>query len=238
MGSPPGKPSTVLFLPRVFEQLRDIEPAGVEDAAVDVGDADDFVTGLVHQARGLRADVAKALHDHARCGALAPEALQRLVADNHAAAPGGLPPAARAAQVERLAGHARRHGVAHVHGVGVHDPRHGLLVGVHVGRGDIALRADVVQDFRRVAPRDALQFALGELLRVADDAALGAAEGNVDHRAFPGHLGREAADFVQRHVRDRSGCRPCRARARCCAARESRRRPPACRCPSARECAR
>src|SRR3712207_8197946 len=37
-------------------------------------------------------------------------------------------------------------GVARVHGVCVHDPRHRLLVGIHVGRGHVLLRPDEVED--------------------------------------------------------------------------------------------
>ena len=37
-------------------------------------------------------------------------------------------------------------------------------------------------------------------LRIADHAALGAAERNVHHRAFPGHPRCQRAHFVQRHV--------------------------------------
>ena len=51
-----------------------------------------------------------------------------------------------------------------------------------------------------VAARDALQFALRQQRGVADDAALGAAERNVDDRAFPGHPGGQRAHFVERHV--------------------------------------
>ncbi len=90
--------------------------------------------------------------------------------------------------------------MAHVHGVGIHDPGHGLLIGVDVGRGNILLRPDEVDDLRRVAARHALQFALAHRLGVADDAALGAAEGNVDHGALPGHPTGQRAHFVQRDV--------------------------------------
>ena len=38
------------------------------------------------------------------------------------------------------------------------------------------------------------------LCGIADDAALGAAERNVHHRAFPRHPARQRADFVEVHV--------------------------------------
>ena len=132
--------------------------------------------------------------------AACPISLQRLQRHHHAAAPGGLGTPARPAQRHRLAGHHRRDRVARVHGVGVHDPRHHLLVGVHVRRRHVALRSDEVDDLRRVAPGQLFQFRVGQDVRVADHAAFAAAEGNVDHRAFPGHPRGQRAHFVQRHI--------------------------------------
>ena len=60
----------------------------------------------------------------------------------------------------RLAGDHRGLGMAHVHGVGVHDPRHGLLVGVHVRSGNVTLRAEQFEKLGRIATRNALQFAV------------------------------------------------------------------------------
>ena len=87
-----------------------------------------------------------------------------------------------------------------MHGVGVHDPRHGLLVGVHVGSGNIFFRSDEFDEFRGVAASHALEFALRHFLGVADDAALGSAEGDVDDGALPGHPAGEGADFVEGDV--------------------------------------
>ena len=128
------------------------------------------------------------------------EVLDRLVADDHHAAAGGLAASARAAHVQRLAGYDGRHGLAHVHGVGVHHPRHRLLVGVDVGSGHVLLRADELDELSGVAAGQALQFAARHVLGIADDAALGAAERNVHHRALPGHPARQGAHFVKRHV--------------------------------------
>ena len=124
-----------------------------------------------------------------------------LVADHLDAAPGGLSPAARAADVQRLAGDHAGHRVPLVHRVGVHHPGHGLLVGVHVGRGNILFRPDEVDDLRCVASGHALQLAPAHILWVADDPALGATEGDVDHRAFPGHPTGQRPHLVQAHVR-------------------------------------
>ena len=128
------------------------------------------------------------------------ELLDRFVADDHHAAAGGLAAPARSAHIQRLAGHDGRHRLAHVHGVGVHHPRHGLLVGVDVGRGHVFLRTDELDQLGGVAARHALQLAARHVLGIADDAALGAAEGNVDHRALPRHPARQRAHFVERHI--------------------------------------
>ena len=68
------------------------------------------------------------------------------------------------------------------------------------GAGNVLFRADELHQLRGVAPGDALQLAHGELVRIADDSALGAAEGNVDHGALPGHPGRQRAHLVEREV--------------------------------------
>ena len=44
-------------------------------------------------------------------------------------------------------------------------------------RGHVAIRADDVHDFRRVAARDAFEFAIGEHSGIADDATLGTTKG-------------------------------------------------------------
>ena len=147
-----------------------------------------------------RADVAEALNDDARFVAAHAEFRQRLVAGDHQAAAGGCVASLRAAHLDGLAGDDSGRGAAHVHGVGVHDPGHGLLVGAEVGRGNVALGPKPLAQFGGVAARDAFEFASGELRGIADDAALGAAEGNVHHRAFPGHLAGQRAHFVQRHI--------------------------------------
>ena len=93
-----------------------------------------------------------------------------------------------------------RHRLAHVHGIGVHHPRHDLFVGVDVGGGNVFFGADEFDQFGGVAARHALDFAHRHLVRIADHAALGAAEGNVDYGALPGHPTGQGAHFVERDV--------------------------------------
>ena len=74
-------------------------------------------------------------------------------------------------------------------------------VGADVGRGDVLLRADLVDDLARVAARHPLELGARELLRVDDDAALRAAERDAHERALPRHPHRERLDLVERDVR-------------------------------------
>ena len=113
---------------------------------------------------------------------------------------GRLLAAERASDRERLAGDDAEHGVPLVHGERVEDPGHHLPVGADVGRGDVPLRADVVDDLARVPAGEALELALRESLRVTDDAALRPAEGEAHQGALPGHPHRERLHLVERDV--------------------------------------
>src|SRR5690349_22565678 len=50
----------------------------------------------------------------------------------------------------RLPGYAGRDRMPGVHGIRIHYPGHGLLVGAHVGRQDIELGSETIQHLRRV----------------------------------------------------------------------------------------
>ncbi len=149
----------------------------------------------------MGADVAESLHHDAGVPGHHAKLFNRLADDQHDAAAGGLAASARAADLDRFAGDDGGDGLAHVHGIGVHHPGHGLLVGVHVRSGDILFRTDDLDDLGGEAAGHALQFAARHGLGIADDPALGATEGNVDHRALPGHPGGEGAHFVEVDLR-------------------------------------
>ena len=142
---------------------------------------------------------------------------QRLEQAEHHAAAGRLAAADRAADRERLAGDDAEHRVALVHRVRVEDPRHHLRVVPTSGAGMSRLGADLVDDLGGEAARHALELLGRERLRVADDAALGAAERQVHQRALPRHPHRERLDLVERDAPGGSGCRPWTGRARRCA---------------------
>ena len=80
----------------------------------------------------------------------------------------------------------------------VEDPGHHRGARADVGRRDVLLGPDLVDDLRGVAARHPLELAERQRLRVADDAALGAAEGEVHQRALPRHPHRERLHLVER----------------------------------------
>ncbi len=71
--------------------------------------------------------------------------------------------------------------------VGVHDPRHRLLVGAQIRRRDVAIGPDEVDDLRGVAPGDPLHLGATQAVGVHADAPLGASEGQSNDGALPGH---------------------------------------------------
>ncbi len=116
------------------------------------------------------------------------------------AARGGLVPALRPAEADRLAGDDARHRVAHVHRIGVHHPGHDLGVRVDVRGRDVLLGADEDLDLGEEPAGQRLELLLAELLRVDDDAALAAAVRDADDRALPGHPHRQRLDLVEADV--------------------------------------
>src|SRR5262249_10537541 len=72
--------------------------------------------------------------------------------------------------------------------------------GVDVGSGDVGVWSDQVAQVGDVATGDLAQVRLGKLARVAADTPLGAAEGDVDDGALPGHPGGQGPDLIQGDV--------------------------------------
>ncbi len=68
------------------------------------------------------------------------------------------------------------------------------------GAGDVFFGPEEFDELGGVAAGHAFEFALRHLLGVADDAALGSSEGDVDDGALPGHPGGEGADFIEGDV--------------------------------------
>jgi hypothetical protein len=162
----------------VRERRLDIDPVRVVEPGRGVRDSDDERTILGEKLREVGTDVAETL-DGSGDSLKRDLALARGLADAVQGAAGGrLLPPERAADRQRLSRHDPEHGVALVHGIRVEDPRHHAAVRADVRCGDVLLRPDLVDDLRGEAARHPLQLALGHLLRVADDTALGPAERN------------------------------------------------------------
>src|SRR4029077_17378101 len=147
------------------------------------------------------AHIAEALHDDAALFAGKAQFLAGFVAHDHHAAASGLASSSGSANVDGLAGYYRRHGLAHVHGIGIHHPGHDLFVGIDVGGGNVLLGANEFDQFGGVTTSHALDFTHRHFVRIADHTPLGAAKGNVDHGALPGHPAGEGAHFVEGDVR-------------------------------------
>ena len=198
--SPPVKPTTEPGLELVRDQTLDVEPAFVRDAALRIGDRDDAVAALRHQLRRVHSGVAEALNRNARAFDRLSERLHRFVDDVHAAARRRLVAPERSADRDRLAGNDSRNRVAVLHRERVHDPGHDLRRRVDVRRGNVFLRTDDDRDLGREAAGEVLELLHRHVLGIADDAALRAAERDVDERALPRHPHRQRLDFVERHV--------------------------------------
>ena len=153
----------------------------------------------------MRADVAEALHRHRRAFELEALLLRPLDDAVDDALARGLRATERAARRDRLAGDDALDallvgGADHVR-IRVHHPRHRLAVRADVGRGDVVLGSDVLAERVGEAPRDPLELALRDRVRVELDAALAAAERHAHERALPGHHRRERLDVVERDRR-------------------------------------
>src|ERR1043166_120854 len=185
----------------ILQRLRDIDSFWIVDTAVNVRYRYNLITRLVNQSRADTTNISRALHDNACLGGGHLEPLDRLVDNKQYAATGRLSPARRTTQVDWFTGYHCGDSVTRVHRIGVHDPGHGLLVGIHVGGGHVLLRSDEVQEFSRVAAGHALDFADRHLLRIANDAAFGAAEGHIHYCTFPRHPRCQRAHFVESDIR-------------------------------------
>src|ERR1700694_636376 len=105
---------------------------------------------------------------------------------------------ARSADAQGLARHHTRRVLSQMHRYRVHDPRHRLRVRADIGRRHVLVRSDDLDDLGGVTARQAFELALRKLRWIACDAALTAAERQVDDGAFPGHPERERSHLVER----------------------------------------
>ena len=154
----------------------------------------------MEHAGGVGADVAKTLDGDA-------DSVERLVLrreefsqHDHDPAPGRLLAPDRSADAHRLARHHAKLLMSDHHAVRVEQPRHHLRIGSRIRRGNILVRPDDRHDLAGVSSRQPLFLAHRQLSRIADHAALGAAEGDVGDRALPCHPRGQCPHFVHGYV--------------------------------------
>src|SRR5262249_30959494 len=165
-----------------------------------IADRNDLHANLVQQLRGDAACIPESLNG--RGGALVIDLHDLAGATDHidTAARCGFMASKRAAQKRWFTGDHSRDSVATRHAVGVHDPGHHLRVSVNIGSGNIAVGANEVRYLIGIAPGETLEFSMGKILGIADDAALGAAKRNVYGGAFPRHPGRQRLHFIEADI--------------------------------------
>ena len=99
----------------------------------------------MEQQSSYSTDVATSLHNDASRTRRHVEALDGFVDYEEQSSASRFPAPPRSSQVDWFP---RNHGgnrVTSMHGIGVHDPRHRLLISVHVRRGNIFLGPDEVE---------------------------------------------------------------------------------------------
>ena len=197
----------------VSDERLHVESLGIVVGGGVVADADQLHAPRREPHRGMRADVAEALHDRGRLGRRDVQGVEGAKGEKGDAVAGRLAPAQRAAGADRLAGHDLGHGDALVHRIGVHEPGHHLLVGADVRRHHVDPRADERDHLLHVAAGEVLELLGLERARIDRDPALAAAEGKIGERAFPAHPDRRARRSRRCRYSARSACRPWRDRA-------------------------
>src|SRR5713226_9269138 len=165
---------------QILQSRGDVDAFRVVNAATHVGYAGYFKACFVKQQCRDAADVPAPLHDHPSIARSHLESLGGFIYDDQQSSTGRFAPPSRAAEIDWLAGYYSIHRVSRMHGIRVHDPRHRLLVCIHVRSRHILLWPDEIKQLGRVAARHSFQLTERHLQRVTDDAALCAAERHVN----------------------------------------------------------
>src|SRR6059058_1887491 len=90
--------------------------------------------------------------------------------------------------------------MAHMHGVGIHDPGHDLFVRVDVRAEDIFFRTQDLNELRSVPSGESLEFTLGHHVWIANHSTSCAAEWDIHEGTLPCHPTRKRACFIQGDV--------------------------------------
>ena len=123
----------------------------IVNAAVNIADGDDFGAVFAPANSAVtEPTLPKPCTTAVHLAEVQADRVRRAVDQVGDAASGGFAPAQRAAEADGFAGDDARNGMADMHGIGVHHPRHRLFVRAHVRSHDVHLRADERNHFLRV----------------------------------------------------------------------------------------
>src|SRR5437763_16136627 len=154
----------------------------------------------MHKAGSIGAHIAETLDDYSRLVSVHAEPLKGLVTDDHQSTPGSFSASMGAAQFERLPGDHSRDRMAHMHGVGIHDPGHDLLVRINVRTGNIFFRTQDLHELRSVPSGESLEFTLGQVVWIANHPTSGTTERDIHQSTFPCHPTCECSCLVKREL--------------------------------------
>ncbi len=166
--------------------------------AVPAGHTGDLAAELLHETDGrILRHVAEAFDRRDSFGGIHLEMLEGFAHGVDHTVTRGFGAAFGAAAAQRLAGEDTRGVLADQTGILVHHPAHHLGGGANIGSRHVVAGTDVLPHHIHPAAADPFLFIGRERGRVADHAALAAAERDVGHGAFPGHPGRQGAHGVE-----------------------------------------
>jgi hypothetical protein len=180
----------------VVGEIPRVQAALVDDRAADVGHRDHAHARGGQQEGERSADLAEALDDHPAAGDGQLQLGQRGPHAGHHPRRGGAGVGLGATDREGLAGDRRGEQRPVDHRERVHQPGHDPAVGVDVGRRDVPVGTEQGRDLVRVAAGEPLQLADAQPGGVAAHAALGAPEGDVEHRGLQRHGRGQRGDLV------------------------------------------
>ena len=152
------KPAEGAVLGGVGDECGHVEAAGVEVAGGVVADAEHLHPAFGEFGGADAADIAEALNNGGRTQRCDAAAFGGAHGQMDGAAASGLTPADGAARGDGLAGDDLGDGLALVHGVGVHEPGHHLLVRAHVGGHHVDLGPDEGDHLLHVAAGQRLEL--------------------------------------------------------------------------------
>src|ERR1700730_1317808 len=163
-----------------------IDAVGIIDTTTDVAQCHDLTAQLVEQTGGDAPHVAKALYHNTTFIRIHLKIKHGIACHKLHAACGRLESTFAAADCQRLSSNYGWYRVPLVHRKGIHHPRHDLWVGIHIRGGYVAIGANQNRDLSGIATREAFELRTGQLVRIADDAALGSSKWDIDNSTFPG----------------------------------------------------